>query len=315
MAITASDVHIDVALSNISIGYQNEEYIADQIFGHVPSDKQSNKYYTWDKEMWFRNNVQIRAPGSEYPEGDLKLSNTPFFCDIYHLGYPINDEDVSNADAAIDLENTGADWLADQFMLNREVQFVTDFFKTTVWDTDVTGTTDFVKWSDSAGSDPIADLILGGQTIQKNTGKRPNTLVVGQEVFDSLAEHPDLLEKYKYTNVAILSKSQVADAFRMPKLLIGSAIDNSAVEGAATPFVGEYLWPDRALLAYISPTIGLRIATAGLTFTWEIDGSGLTIPIQRVREDRRGRTVLQARHAFDQKAVGTDLGYFFDDVL
>ena len=35
MAITSSDVHIDVALSNISIGYQNEEYIADQIFPQI----------------------------------------------------------------------------------------------------------------------------------------------------------------------------------------------------------------------------------------------------------------------------------------
>ncbi len=315
MALTASDVHIDVALSNISIGYSNEEYIADQIFPLIPSDKQSNKYYIWAKEMWFRNNVRIRAPGAEYPEGDLKLSNTPFFCDLYHLAYPINDEDDQNADAAIELEPTGADWLADQFMLNREAQFVSDFFKTTVWDTDVVGTTDFVKWSDSAGSDPIADLLLGGQTIQKNTGRRPNTLIVGQEVFDALAEHPDLLEKYKYTNVAILSKAQVADAFRMPKLLIGSAIANSAVEGASTSFTGEFMWPDRALLAYITPSPGLRTPTAGYTFTWEIDGSGLIVAIQRVREDRRGRTVLQARHAFDQKAVGTDLGYFFNDAL
>ncbi len=51
MAITSTDVHIDVALSNVSIGYQNEEYIADQVFPQVSSDKQSNKYYTWDKEM------------------------------------------------------------------------------------------------------------------------------------------------------------------------------------------------------------------------------------------------------------------------
>lgn len=315
MAITASDVHIDVALSNISIGYSNEEYIADQVFPLIPSDKQSNKYYIWEKEMWFRNNVQLRSPGAEYPEGDLKLSNTAFFCDIFHLAYPINDEDVQNQDQAVDLEGAGADWLADQFMLNREAKFVADFFKNSVWDGDVAGTTDFVKWSDAAGSDPIADMILGGQTIQKSTGRRPNTLVVGQEVFDALAEHPDLLEKYKYTNTAILSKAQVAEAFRMPKLLIGSAIDNSAVEGASTSFSGEYMWPDRALLAYITPSPGLRVPTAGYTFTWEIDGSGLTIAMQRVREDRRGRTVLQARHAFDQKLVGADLGYFFDDVL
>ena len=81
---TGSDIHIDAALSSISVGYKNSGYIADSIFPFVRSDKQSDKYYVWTKDFWFRNYVQRRAPGSQYPEGALEVSNVAFFCNIFH---------------------------------------------------------------------------------------------------------------------------------------------------------------------------------------------------------------------------------------
>ena len=37
----------------------------------------------------------------------------------------------------------------------------------------------------------------------------------------------------------------------------------------------------------------------------------MTPAITRVREDLRDRELLRGKHAFDDKVVGTDLGYFF----
>lgn len=42
---TKSSVHIDSAMSNISIAYRNENYIAEQIFPNVPVQHQSDKYF------------------------------------------------------------------------------------------------------------------------------------------------------------------------------------------------------------------------------------------------------------------------------
>lgn len=44
---TASDVHIDKPLTNISVAYiQNtNEFIADKVFPTVPVDKQTDKYF------------------------------------------------------------------------------------------------------------------------------------------------------------------------------------------------------------------------------------------------------------------------------
>ena len=42
---TMSDVHIDAALSELSIAYKNKSFIADQVFPLVTVEKQSDKYY------------------------------------------------------------------------------------------------------------------------------------------------------------------------------------------------------------------------------------------------------------------------------
>src|SRR3972149_4666514 len=199
-APAASDVHIDKALSDLSLAYMNSKYIADMIFPIVPVDKQSDKFYKWTKDFWFRNSVRVRAPGGEFPEVGLGLTNDNYSTIVYNLAARLPDENIANADEAVNEEFAKTKFLADQFQLNREVQFVADFFKTTVWGTDSTlsGT---AQWSDYANSDPIDDVKVAKQTVLKNTGQEPNLIVVGREVYDKLRDHPLILDKYRYTGV------------------------------------------------------------------------------------------------------------------
>lgn len=308
---TRSSIHVDGPLSDIAVAYKNEEYIADQIFPVVNVPKQSDLYFIWTKGFWLRNQVERRAPGDTYPEGRLQVSNTSYYCNMYHLGYPIADEDRDNQDAAIQLEQTGAEWLADQFLLNRELVIAADIFTISVWATDVVGGTGFTLWDDYDNSTPIADITTGKQTIQKSTGKRPNTLLLGQEVFDILVEHPNLLDKYKHTQVGILDEEEVRKALKVEKLVVGASVYESTLEGDTTP-TRSYIWGKNALLAYVPPAPGLRVAAAGYTFVWQqTDGGNLTVPIRNTREDNRDRDLLKGKHAFDNKVVGSDLGYFF----
>ena len=305
-----TDIHLDAALSTIATAYRPlaADMIGDMIFPAVPVTKQSDKYFEWDKEYWLSLHVEERAAGDLYPEGTLKLSNTSYFANIFHLAKAINDEDRSNEDPAVQLEVTSAEWLADQFMLHREDKMATDFFKTGVWGTTVTLTgTD--QWSDFANSDPITDIDTGLQTVQKATGRRPNTITMGQEVFDKLKVHPLLLDMYKHTTRGTLSKELVAEALGLPRILVGAAVKNTA--NPAATFSGSYIWGKNALLTWTPPAAGLRIPSAGYTFIWTgiQGGGGFDVPITSVREDMRDRDVIRGKTAWDQKAVGTDLGY------
>ncbi len=309
---TTSDVHLDAALSSIATAYRNQDeaLIASEVFPRVPVQKQSDKYFIWDKEYWLTIHVQPRAPGDLYPEGLLKLSSGTYYAELFHLAYPIADEDRANEDPAVQLERTAAEWLSHQFALHREDKLASDIFKTSVWDTDVT-LSGINQWSDFTNSDPIKDVDTAHATIQQNTGVRGNTLIVGQQVHDKLKEHPKLLDKYKHTGIGILSPEQVRDSLGLTRYLVGGAVKiTSNVEAAS--ITSAYVWGKSALLLYRPENAGLRVPSAGYTFVWAglPGGGGFDVPITVVREDSRDRDIVRGRHAFDHKVTGTDLGYF-----
>ena len=67
---TRNDVHLNAALTNISIAYKNPSYIAEQVFPVVRVQKQSDYYFIFDAGAWFRDEVQVRAPGTRAARAD-----------------------------------------------------------------------------------------------------------------------------------------------------------------------------------------------------------------------------------------------------
>lgn len=310
---TQGDVHVDTALSNISIAYGNAPglYVADQVFPKVSVPNQSDKFYTWTRDFMFRDVVEERAPGDTYPEAALELSSTAFYCVLYHLGFPLPDEVIANQDAAVDLETEGAEFLADQFRLHREIKFVSDFFKTGVWQTDLT-LSGGDQWSDFANSDPLSDIDLATQTILKDTGTEPNKLLINKETWDKLRMHPLVLDLYKHTQKAILTQPEVASALGIEEIVVSKAVKNTAAEGAT--FSGGFIFGKNALLLHVPSAPGLRTPAGGYTFEWERVGK-LTTTIEKTREDIRDRDLLKGKTAWDQAAVGTILGYFISGAV
>ncbi|MEE9158101.1 MAG: major capsid protein [Gammaproteobacteria bacterium] len=302
---TPTDVHIDAPLSNISIAYRNDTYVGDKIFPIVPVDKQTDKYFIFTKDFWFRNSVERRGPGASYAEGGLEVSNTEYACINKGLSFPLPWETINNQDAAIDLETDGSEWLSDQFMLDREIAIAAKIFDASAWGSSTT-LSGGSQWSDYANSDPIGDIHTAMETVKKLIGRYPNSMLMGAEVWDKLKFHPDLLDIYKHTSAAVLTREMVAKVFDgINSLMVGDAIQNSAAEGAT--FSGGYIWPKNVLLAYVAASPTLRTPSAGYTFVWK--QNGFQIAIERIQERKRRRDILLADHAFDQKLTATDAGY------
>ena len=60
---TGRDMHIDVPLTNLTIGYEPQGLIAPAIFPIVSVDKETNVYYTWPKAETLRLYNSYRARG------------------------------------------------------------------------------------------------------------------------------------------------------------------------------------------------------------------------------------------------------------
>ena len=58
-------VHIDKVLTNISLEWpQTQNFVGPMLFPEVGVQKQSDKYYIYDREMWKVENYDARGPGS-----------------------------------------------------------------------------------------------------------------------------------------------------------------------------------------------------------------------------------------------------------
>ncbi len=310
---TSSDVHVDAILTNISVAYiqQQGAFIANRVFPSVPVEKQSDKYFTYTKGDWFRDEAALRAPATESVGSGYSLSTATYSTDVYAFHKDVDDQVRANADNPINPDRDATEFVTQRMLLRQEIDWNTSYFTTGVWDTDVVGGTNFTKWSNYTSSDPIEDVETGKATILTSTGFLPNTLVLGYDAFRQLRNHPDIIDRIKYTSSEVPTEGVLARMFGVDRVLVARAIKNSGAEGAAVSMTTVH--GKNAALYYVAPSPGLLTPSAGYQFGWRgvSDGMGQNIGISRFRIPELRADRIEAQMAWDYKVVASDLGYFF----
>lgn len=318
-------IHIDKALNNISVAYVQDanNFIADKVFPIVPVQKQSDRYFVYLKEDWFRDEAQERAPATESAGGDYDIDNTPsYFCKKYAYHKDITEEERTNADTPLNSDADATEFVTHKLLLKREVLWANKFFKPGVWSTDLVGKPsspgvgEFLQW-DNKDSDPIKLITDAGASMAGKTGYKPNVLVLGPHVYNALKNHPAILERIKYTEKGIMTAELLASLFEVEKVLTAWAIKNSAPKGAAENT--NFIFGKHALLAYAAPKPSLKKPSAGYIFAWTgLLGAGaygnriLRIPMPHLG---LGTERIEGEMAFDMKVVASDLGIFFSNAV
>ena len=313
---TRGDVHVNRPLTNVSIAYiQNaKDFIADQVFPNVPVMKQSDRYFKYTKDFWFRTSAQKRAPSTESAGAGFGIDNTPsYFCDVWAEHIDIDDQTRTNADQPLDLDRDGTMFVTQGLLLRREIEFMRNYMATSVW----SGHADFtpsIKW-DAATGDPLADIDSLKSAVKSQTGFMPNTLTVSQDVFFALRNNLKILDRIKYTQRGVITEELLAMLFGVDKFLVAGAVLNSAAEGATAVY--DYMVKNCALLCYANPTPSILQPSAGYTFGWQgLFGSGaLGNRIKTFRIEPRACDRVEGEMSFAMNVVGADLGAFCTSVL
>lgn len=306
MSLVQQDVVIDPALSNVSIKYTNESFIADQLFPIIKVSKQTGKYYVYDKSN-LRVDKTNRAAGSGANEIDLGLSTVSFACDDHALKSFVADEIQDQAEAALNPLVDETETITEKLMLDRELTLATMLADTAqvTQNTTLSGTS---QWSDYSNSDPIGDVRTARTTVHGATFKKPNTLVLGKQTFDQLCEHPAILERVKYSQLGVVTAELLARIFQVENVLVGEAGRNSAAEGQTDSL--SYVWGKHAWVMYVAPRVGLKTLTFGATFTYA------TRVVKRWRdEDREGTYVRVGQDNYVQKIVAVGAGYLIKNAV
>jgi len=319
---TPQDVHVNTALSEISIAYKGkvENLIADKVFPSVPVQKQSDAILELDKNDWLRDEADIRAPGTESAGGGFGVSaDKTYFCKKrgYHKDLPydvIANSDINN------LQQQVAEFVAWKLLLNRENQWISSYFQLGKWGRDYTGHastntgTNIVFFDDGANSDPLEALDRGKEYIQGNTGYVPNILVIGQQIYNVLRRHPDVKETIKYTQLGVGSVELLATLFDVAQVLIGKTVYATNAEGGTAAY--SFAFSDNMFLGYAPPSPGLLTPTAGYTFEWNgFNGMGLDVAVSDIEMPALQSVRIEGEMAYDLKLVCADLGVFYSNMV
>ncbi len=324
---TQSDVHVNVPLTNVSIAFiqSADAFVSSKVFPNIPVTKQSDRYYTYTRADWNRDDMVERAAGDESAGTGYTLDNTPtYFCPVYALHKDIPDQVRGNSDSVLSPDSEAARFVTNKALIKRERLWATAYFNTGIWTGIKTGqstadSTHVIFWDDPS-STPIEDIRSGMRAVHLLTGGfKPNKLVLGPVVWDKLQDHPDFLDRVKFgqtqPNPAQVTKALIAQLLGLDEILVMEGLYNSAIEGATE--TNAYIAGKHALLVYAPPAPGLMTPSGGYTFSWTgpwmagAEGNRIkSFRMEHLESDR-----VEISMAFVAKLVSADCGYFFASVV
>jgi hypothetical protein len=329
---TAGDVHVNRPLTNISIAYIQDEgnFKADKVFPNIPVLKQSDRYFTYSRADFNRDEMEERAPGTESAGNGYDIDSTPtYFAPVFAFHKDIADQIRANSDDPLNPDRDGTIFVTQKALIKREVSFFAAYFQPGIWEWGslgvdaIAGLNEFLQWDD-AGSTPIEDVRAAKRKVQEGTGFKPNKGLFGPHVFDVLCDHPDIVDRIKFGQTpgapgfntpAMANENTLAQLFGLDEVLVAEAVVNKARRGE--PEQSSFVAGNNALLIYVTRSPGIMIPTAGYTFSWNgwMGASATGHRIKRFRMENLESDRIEVQMAYAQKVVGADLGFFFEHAI
>lgn len=298
--ITTADVYIDVQLTDVSVRFSNDAYLADVLFPIVTVKKRSGIMYKYDKSNLkaassLRTGVD-RANRVEY--GLTKVAYGPLLEHALEeaIEWDIKNEAIDPLDPSIDAVNN----ISERMLVEKEVLLATLMTNTAI----ITQTaTPSVLWDVPATSTPFKDIEKGRLAIQKSALKKPNCIWMGLDVWANLKNHPDFISRVAYTRLPTLTTDLMKDLFPgIENIYIGEAMQNTGADNQAdvlTPIWGKHLF-----IGYVTPQPGIRTVSLGYTLTLENARYVDAWTEQQVKAD-----FVRVNDYFQQYVVAQEAGY------
>jgi hypothetical protein len=317
-------VHIDQALTNISVMYRNEAYVADRVFPTVPVARRSDKYYLYRREDFLTPSAatatgqpaSLRRPGTEAAELDYTLSTATYFAEEYAYRGLVTDAEVAASENALQPDVDQTVQLTERLMLDNETAVAAISCKRANFPsankvaltTGASGT----SWAQyaSSNSQPFTDIKNGKLAVIRGIGREANALLLGVDTARTLADHPAVKELVKYVHQDALTMSGLPKVLRGLAVIEGAAQKNTAPEGGA--YSGANVWQAddgsaMALLFYRNPNPSLRAVSFGYTFEAPDDATGQRgYSARRWREDKRKGDMIEVSFLRDWRLIAVD---------
>jgi hypothetical protein len=302
----SQNVHQDQVLTDISVAYPQGDLVGEALVPAVRVKKQSDKYGVYGREAWgLDTGGDYRAPGAEANEvSGMQVSTESYFCQEHALQVRVTKEEIENSDSWLDPMADATELVTSRLLLVRELaikNMVTTAANLTSGNSvTLSGTS---QWNDYVNSDPIGVWRTGVRTFHGKLFFEPNLGVIPYQVMSQLMDHPDFIERIKYSERGVLTAEIIASIFNIPRIIVPGVGYNSANLGQ-TASLG-YLWGKDVLMAYVPPRPGRRVPAFAYEFVWPENGSQVQMA-ERWWEQSRKSWVIRVSRRYDLQFIAQD---------
>lgn len=304
----SNDLHQNKPLTNVSVKYVDAnqmDLVGDKIFPVVNVKKESDIYYVYDRQ-YLQIPETLRADGAESNEVNWGVSTATYNLKEHALREIVTDRSRNNQDAPLSIDVDTTENLTSRILLRREKDIATTVLTTTTFSQNHGAG---AKWTSlTTTTDCVNDINTACATIMLTSGIKPNTMLVPfQSYHGALTEQPNLIEKIKYSEKAVLTSDIIGSIFDIDNVLVGRSVYDSSDEGIETTTNLSFIWDTNTWVGYVTPSPGIRKASAG--YTLHLASKGTPYKTKKWREEKRGGDLIEVSTMYQPRAVATLCGY------
>lgn len=318
-------------LTNMSMAFfQNPaDFVATSIFPICPVPLSASYYYTFSKADLARDNVQRKPAFGHVNPAIMGQEDNSYKCVVDQVLVGIDqiaqlNYQRSNAPGVADPRRAKVRFATEQMLLHQDILFASKFFTASAWNNVKTGksttpsTNEFWKW-DNSSSDPIGQIDDLKAEIKKNGRRTPNRLALGVDAYIALKNHPDIIDRIKYTgttaNPARVTPQVLAELFGVEQVKVLESTYNTAGIGQAASM--DFICDSKAaLLCYATPTPQIDEPSAGYIFTWDMLGNGQPVAFDQFEGAPADHSeFIEGLMSTDMKKTCDDLAVFLKDCV
>ena len=242
----------DPVLTNLAQGYHNLELVGEVLMPTVEIDKEAGKIPKFGR-LAFRLPSTVRNLRGTSNRLDPE--------DITAIDVALEEHDVEYAidyreenEAIFSLRQFALNTTQDVIALGREKEVATLALDASKYDSGNKVTLSGTSKIASKQADIFAMFDTGIRAVKRAIGRKPNVCVIAGDVWAALKEHPAVIEKLKYSQVAIVTPEVFAKLIGIDTVKIGEAVYEESSQL-------KDIWSDAIVLAYVAPRSAERKGT------------------------------------------------------
>jgi len=316
---------VDPILTTLAQGFMlPETNIANFIAPVVDTPTRAGKILRFGKEAFAVDDYR-RAYGANIPAVQSRFDSDAYSLNQEVIAWELAEETIENAGegpAQVDLRAIETRNAMARLMNSYENTVAERVSTSSLYETGLYSAKNG-NWLAASGANPVGDVIAAKRLVADQIGIRPNSMVIGSEVYDSLLTNESILDRIRYTSADSIDTDILARYFGLERGLRVAEGRKLAADGTLVPVFD----PKAILLFYspmgasdsVMPAGGASAATPAFAYTYQLTGTPAVRPEYYIRERRVVRAEITVERSVELTGLGATgkvgSGYYCADVL